>query len=430
MARGRACNNSGFDGVLNSVSRHCVLAPITFEDVLLWQIRMGRRKICVVTTSRAEYGLLRNLIECIRSDAHLRLQLIASGTHLARDFGFTVREIEADGHKIDRRIDLKLKGKSGLANAESVGRGLCRFATALRELRPDIVVLLGDRFELLAPAIAALMLRVPIAHIHGGERSEGAVDEAVRHAITKMSSLHFAATECYRRRIIQMGETPETVFAFGAPGLDQVHHATLLTRPQLERELDFSLKGAVGLVTFHPATRDVCSTEVQIRQLMAAVKASGLRAILTMANADANGAAINAYLRAACAARPERFKWFPHLGHLRYLSCLRHLAVMVGNSSSGLIEAPSFHMPVVNVGDRQRGRIRARNVIDVPCNRDAILSAIRRAISSGFRASLHGMRNPYDRYRDGRTSERIKNVLSDVAISDNFLKKSFYDLPN
>ncbi|MGB6859065.1 MAG: UDP-N-acetylglucosamine 2-epimerase [Terracidiphilus sp.] len=391
---------------------------------------MSRRKICVVTTSRSEYGLLRNLIDCIRVDARLRLQLIVSGTHLVQEFGFTAREIEADGVKIDRRIDIGLTGSSGLANVGSVGRGLGKFAEVLSELRPDLLVLLGDRFELLAPAIAALLLRIPIAHIHGGERSEGALDEAVRHAITKMSSLHFAATESYRRRIIQMGESPATVFAFGAPGLDQIYHLRLLTRSQLERELGFSVKDPVALVTFHPATRDAGSIEIQVRRLIAAVKASGLRAIFTMANADAQGAVINHHLKAACAVHPEKFKWFPHLGHLRYLSCLQHLTVMVGNSSSGLIEAPSFRMPVVNIGDRQRGRIRAANVIDVPCSRAEILRGIQRAASPRFRASLRRMRNPYDRFHDGRTSERIKNVLRDVKISADFLKKSFHDLPN
>jgi len=389
---------------------------------------VSRRKICVVTTSRAEYGLLRTLIHCIRADVKLKLQLIVSGAHLAKHLGFTVREIEADGVKIDRRIDLGLTGESELANAECVGRGLVKFAAALSQLQPDIMVLLGDRFELLSPSIAALMLRIPIAHIHGGERSEGSLDESVRHVITKMSSLHFAATEPYRRRIIQMGESPATVFAFGAPGLDQIHRLKLLTRSQLERELDFSLNGPVALVTFHPATREAGPVEIQIRRLIAAVKASGLRAVFTMANADAQGAKINQKLRKACAAQPEKFKWVPHLGHLRYLSCLKHLAVMIGNSSSGLIEAPSFRMPVVNIGDRQRGRIRAANVIDVPCSRAEILREIRHATSPRFRASLLRMRNPYDRFHDGRASERIKNVLRDVKISDDFLKKSFHDL--
>lgn len=386
-----------------------------------------RRKICVVTTSRAEYGLLRGLITCIREDAALHLQLVVSGMHLSRKFGFTVREIESTGVKIDRRIDLGLAGRSGRANAESVGRGLTKFAKAFAELQPDIVVLLGDRFELLAPAIAALMLQVPIAHIHGGERSEGVVDEAVRHAITKMSSLHFAATEAYGRRIAQMGEAPKAIFTFGAPGLDQIYQSKLLTRSELEDQIGLSLRQPVALVTFHPATRDVNSARIHVRRLISAIKASRLRAVFTMANADAAGALINESLEAACAAQPESFKWFPHLGHLRYLSCLKHFAVMVGNSSSGLIEAPSFRLPVVNIGDRQRGRIRARNVIDVPCSTAAILEGIKRATSPRFLASLRGMRNPYDRFRDGSTSERIKNVLRDVTIDDEFLKKRFHD---
>jgi UDP-hydrolysing UDP-N-acetyl-D-glucosamine 2-epimerase len=290
------------------------------------------------------------------------------------------------------------------------------------------VVLLGDRFELLAPAISALMLQIPVAHIHGGELSEGAIDDSVRHAITKFASIHFAATEVYRRRIIQMGESPTRVFDFGAPGLDQMYRSTLLTQPQLEKDLGFSLEDPLALVTYHPATRDTGSTEPQVRALVTAIKASGLKAVFTMSNADAQGALINARLQAACAQNPGRFKWIPHLGHRRYVSCLRYFAVMVGNSSSGLTEAPSFQLPVVNIGDRQRGRVRANNVIDVPCSRAAILRGIKKAISRQFRASLRGLRNPYDRFRDGHNSERIKDVLKHIALSDDLLKKSFHDL--
>lgn len=390
---------------------------------------MKRRKICVITTSRADFGLLRELLACIRRDSALRLQLIVSGMHLAPEFGITVREIEASGVKIDQRIDLQLTGSSGLENAKSVGRGVASFAEAFSKLHPEIIVMLGDRFELLSPAIAALMLRIPIAHIHGGERSEGAMDESIRHAITKMSSLHFAATESYRRRIAQMGESPGSVYNFGAPGLDQLYTAPLLTRSELEHELGFSLRDPFALVTYHPVTRDTSSAIAQIRCLIGAIKASGLRAVFTMANADAEGAAINARLMTACAHNPDRFKWIPHLGHRRYLSCLKYFSVMVGNSSSGLVEAPSFRLPVVNIGDRQRGRERAANIIDVPCTRAAILNGIKRAVSARFRTSLRGMRNPYDRFRDGRASERIKNVLRDVKISDDFLKKHFHDLP-
>lgn len=390
---------------------------------------MKRRQICVVTTSRADFGLLCGLVKAIRADSGLRLQVIASGMHLASEFGRTWRDIEAEGIRIDRKIHLRLTGDSSLANLKSISRGLNGFAEAFAELKPEIVILLGDRFELLAPAISALMLQIPIAHIHGGELSEGAIDDSVRHAITKLASLHFAAAEPYRQRIVQMGESPDRVFNFGAPGLDQLYGSTLLTRPQLEQELEFSLQDPVALVTYHPETRDSGSVSTQVRCLVAAIETSGLKAVFTMANADSQGALINTRLRAICEQTPGRFKWIPHLGHRRYLSCLEHFAVMVGNSSSGLTEAPSFRLPVVNIGDRQRGRIRAANVIDVPCSEAAILQGIKRAISPRFRASLRSMSNPYDSFHDGQASERIKDVLKHVRLSGNFLKKNFHDLP-
>lgn len=388
---------------------------------------MKRRKICVVTTSRADFGLLRGLLAAIWADPALRLQVIASGMHLAPKFGRTWRDIEAEGIQIDRKIRLRLTGETSLANLKSISVGVNSFAEAFVELKPEIIVLLGDRFELLGPAISALMLQIPIAHIHGGELSEGAIDDSVRHAITKLASLHFAATETYRRRIIQMGESPDRVFNFGAPGLDQLYGSALLSRPQLEQELGFRFEDPVAIVTYHPVTRDSGSAEAQVRCLLSAIKATGLQSVFTMANADAEGAVINNRLREVCAQNSGRFKWIPHLGHRRYLSCLKHFAVMIGNSSSGLTEAPSFRLPVVNIGDRQRGRVRAANVIDVPSSRVAILRGIKRAMSPRFRASLRGMRNPYDRFRDGRASERIKDVLRDVCLSD-LLKKSFHDL--
>ena len=390
---------------------------------------MNRRKICVVTTSRAEFGLLLGLMQSIRKDPALRLQVIVAGMHLAAGFGLTLREIEAEGIRPDRKIDMRLVGNSDADNVKSIGLGLNGFAEAFKELKPAIVVLLGDRFELLSAAIAALMLRIPIAHIHGGERTEGAIDESVRHAITKMASLHFAATEAYRRRVIQMGEAPRRVFNFGAPGLDRVHGIQLLTRAQLEQEVGFSFEEPVALVTYHPVTLDRDNVDSQIRELLAALRQCGLQAILTMANADARGKRINDRLSAFCAQSPKRFKWVPHLGHRRYLSCLQHCAVMIGNSSSGLTEAPSFHLPVVNIGDRQRGRIKAANVIDVQCSRAEILRGIKQACSRRFRNSLQDLRNPYDRYHDGRTSERVKEVLKQVTLSDEFLKKKFHDLP-
>jgi UDP-hydrolysing UDP-N-acetyl-D-glucosamine 2-epimerase len=389
---------------------------------------MSRRKICVVTTSRAEFGLLLGLMRSIQADRALRLQVIVSGMHLAPEFGLTLREIEAEGIRPDCKIDMRLTGESDLANVKSIGLGLNGCAGAFAQLKPAIVVLLGDRFELLAPAVAALMLRIPIAHLHGGERTEGAVDDSIRHAITKMATIHFAATASYRRRIIQMGESPDRVFNVGAPGLDRLYGTPLLTRTQLEREIGFSLEEPVVLVTYHPVTLDRGGVDHQIRELVAALQQSRLKAILTMANADAQGNRINARLSALCAQSPEQFKWIPHLGHRRYLSCLRHCALMIGNSSSGLTEAPSFRLPVINIGDRQRGRIRAANVLDVPCCRADILRGIKRACSRRFRNSLRGLRNPYDRHHDGRTSERIKIVLKQFPLSDDLLKKSFHDL--
>jgi UDP-hydrolysing UDP-N-acetyl-D-glucosamine 2-epimerase len=387
-----------------------------------------RRKICVVTTSRADFGLLTGLIRAIKNDPALRLQLIASGMHLSRTFGNTVRDIEAEGFRITRTIPMSMEGGSPSANLQSIALGLDGFAKAFTALRPDIVVLLGDRFELFAPAIAAVMLGIPIAHIHGGELSEGAIDESIRHSLTKMATLHFAATEPYRRRIIQMGEAPSRVWNFGAPGLDKLYGAGLMTRNELEHDLGISFRDPVAIVTYHPVTRSAEDPESQVRAMVGAITRSGVRAIFTMANADAHGAKINKRLEAICAANADRFTWAPHLGHRRYLSVLRYAAVMIGNSSSGLTEAPSFRLPVVNIGDRQQGRTRAKNIIDVPCNEAAILKGIRRALSSRFRASLRGMRNPYDRSRDGRTSERIKNVLREVPISNEFMKKRFYDM--
>jgi UDP-hydrolysing UDP-N-acetyl-D-glucosamine 2-epimerase len=386
-----------------------------------------RRKICVVTTSRADFGLLRELMHAIDSDAALRLQVIVSGMHLAREFGQTWREIEADGIRIDFKIPMRTIGVSSMANCKSIGHGMSGFADAFSELKPQIVVLLGDRFEMLAAAIAALMLQIPIAHIHGGELTEGAIDDSVRHAITKFASLHFPATEVYRRRILRMGESPGRVFNFGAPGLDQIHRSRLMTRRELEQDLGIDLKRPIALVTYHPVTRGDGNVLIELREITGAIEASGLPAVFTAANADAEGTRINARLRSFCAENSTRFTWVAHLGHRRYLSCLAHFAVMVGNSSSGLTEAPSFRLPVVNIGDRQRGRVRAANVIDVSCTKAAILHGLRRAISPRFQALLRGMRNPYDRSRDGRASERIKNVLRDIDLSDNLLKKGFYD---
>jgi GDP/UDP-N,N'-diacetylbacillosamine 2-epimerase (hydrolysing) len=387
------------------------------------------RRIAIVTTSRADFGILRELIRAVDADPALAAQVIVSGMHLSAAFGSTWREIEREGVSIAAKVSMPGIGRSAADNCTAIGRGLGGFATTFSKLKSEIVVLLGDRLELLAPATAALALCIPIAHIHGGELSEGAIDDSVRHAITKMASLHFPATAVYRQRILQMGERPKRVFQYGAPGLDALYRTPLPSRSELEQELGLDLAQPTALVTYHPVTRDAAGeadVKMQAERIAEALCARGLRAIITAANADALGRAINARFEALCAASKGRFLWMPHLGHRRYLGCLGNVAVMVGNSSSGLTEAPSFRLPVVNIGDRQRGRVRAANVLDVRPTRLAIERGIARALSPGFSASLRGMRNPYERFRDGAVSQRIAAVLRDTELNGDLLKKGFY----
>ncbi len=390
---------------------------------------MTPRRICVVTTSRADYGLLRGLMRAIREDEALALQVIATGMHLCPEFGLTYRTIEQEGFHIDRKIEMLLSADSDRAATKSIGVGLLAFADALAELRPELLIVLGDRFELLAAAIAALLAKIPIAHIHGGETSQGAVDEGIRHAITKLASLHFAATETYRRRIIQMGEDPHRVFAFGAPGLDALHQVKLLTKPELEARLDFALTTPTALVTYHPVTLERNTAEQQIENLLTALLREKVRAVFTKANADTQGRLINQRIAEFCQDRPVDYRLYDNLGQQVYLSCLRHLDLMIGNSSSGLIEAPSFKLPVVNIGDRQQGRIKAANVIDVGYAVEEIAAGIRQASARTWRERLEGMTNPYAGRGDGRVSFDIKEQLKQVELTEALLKKQFYDLP-
>lgn len=386
------------------------------------------RKVCVVTTSRADYGCLKTLMEEIRDDPELTLQVVATGMHLSPAQGLTYRGIESDGFHIDRTVEMLLASDGESAVSKAIGVGLMSFPDVYDTLRPDTVVLLGDRFELLAPAIAALIYRIPIAHIHGGETSQGAIDEAVRHSITKMATFHFPATEAYKRRILQMGEPPERVFNCGAPGLDLLYRQDLLARDELQSSLDLNLEGGVALVTFHPVTLEGGCAASQLKDLLQVIDRSGLKAVFTKANADHEGSVINHLMAEFCDSQPGRFRLFDHLGPRTYHSCLKHLDLMIGNSSSGLIEAPSFALPVVNIGDRQKGRIRARNVIDVGTSIEEIERGIERARSPDFAQGLRGMKNPYDETGDGRASYRIKDTLRHLVIDPSVLKKEFFSL--
>ena len=389
---------------------------------------MRKRKICVITTSRADYGLLYWLMKEIQSDSELVLQVIVAGMHLEPGFGLTYRAISKDGFKITEKIRLSMTDDTEIGVSKSIGTGLKKFAVAYEKLRPNVVVLLGDRYELLSAAFPALVSKIPLAHIHGGETTQGAVDEAVRHCITKMSVVHFASTEIYRKRIVQMGENPKFVFNYGAPGLDNLHKLRLLNKEKLQEELEFDLHGETAIITCHPATLEKHSPRDQIDNLLTVVKASGFKAVFTMANADPGGRTINREIEKFCRTEPEKYKFLRNLGRLKYLSCLKNFDIMIGNSSSGIIEAPSFKLPVVNIGDRQKGRVRAENVIDVGYSKSGIEKGIKKAMSHAFRNTIRYVKNPYDRYSDGKTGYRIKEKLKKLKLDSDLVKKKFHDL--
>ena len=383
---------------------------------------MGRRKICVVTGSRAEYGQLFWLMKEIQNDPDLHLQVIATGAHLSPEFGMTYLQIEADGFRIDTKVEMLLSSDTPAGVGKSLGLGVIGFADALEYLRPDILVLLGDRYEILAAAQAAMLARVPIAHLHGGEVTEGAIDEAIRHSITKMAHLHFVANETYARRVRQLGENPEHIYNVGSPAVDFIKRMKPLSRDELEKVLGFRFKRKNLLVTFHPVTLDTQSAEHQFGELLAALDGLGkdYGIIFTKPNADVGGRAIIRLLDSYAADRPD-IRLFASLGQERYLSLVNQIDVVVGNSSSGLSEVPSFDKPTVNIGDRQKGRLQASSVINCVPERRAIGDAIARALA----LSCKGTVNPYG---DGNSSIRIKDRLREIIAPRELLKKHFFDL--
>ena len=354
------------------------------------------RKVCVVTGSRAEYGLLHWPMKAIAADPALSLQVIATGMHLSPEFGLTYRQIEADGFTIDAKVEMLLSADTPVAITKSVGLGVIGFADALARLAPDIVVLLGDRFEILAAAQAALLAGIPIAHLHGGERSEDAFDESVRHAITKMAHWHFVAAEPYRKRVVQMGEPPASVFNVGAPGLDHLARMHWLGRAELESALGMRLGKPLFLVTYHPATAAGAPVGEGMRALLAALgEFPDASVVFTYPNADTGGRELIAAIDSFVAAHAARAKAFVSLGQQRYLSVMRECDVVLGNSSSGLTEAPALRKASVNVGGRQKGRLKAASVIDCADDAAAIAGAIRRALSEPFRATLPATESLY-----------------------------------
>lgn len=383
-----------------------------------------KRKICVITGSRAEYGLLYWLMKELQEDPDVQLQVVVTGAHLSSQFGFSHQIIEADGFSIDSKVEMPLEDDSSVSIAKSVGIATAGFADAYASLEPDMVVVLGDRFEILAAATAAVIMKVPIAHIHGGESTEGAFDELIRHATTKMALLHFTAAAPYQKNIIQMGENPERVFCVGAPGLDHLERTPLLSLEALEKSLNFSFGKPTFLVTFHPVTLEKKSSQQHIEQLMIALDAfHEAKIIFTGANADPDNLVIQDVIDSYVQQNSSRATRFISLGQQRYLSTLKYIDVVIGNSSSGIIEAPSLKKPTVNIGDRQKGRLMADSIIQCRAEAKDIEHAIQKALSSKFQEQLATIQNPY---KFGNASLKIKNILKEFPLEESSLKKEFY----
>ena len=384
-----------------------------------------KTKICVVSGSRAEYGILYPLLKEIKSRGEWELQIVVTGMHLSPEFGLTYREIEKDGFRINDKVEMLFSSDTDTGIAKSIGAGIMGLADSFKNLKPDLVIILGDRFEILSAVIAAFTAKIPIAHLHGGELTEGVIDDAIRHSITKMSFLHFVSAEAYRRRVIRLGESPDRVFNVGALAIDNILNTRLIAKKELEKELEFLFDKKIILVTFHPVTLENNSAEEQFKELTCALdKFKDYKCIFTKANADSNGRVINKLIDEYVARNPGRTKAFVSLGRLRYLSVLRFVDVVLGNSSSGIIEAPSFGKPTVNVGDRQKGRIRAESVIDCAPETRAIAAALKKALSVKFQALCKKVKNPYGK---GNTAKNIYRIIGNKIKGIKNVKKTFYD---
>lgn len=385
------------------------------------------RKICVITGTRAEYGLLSRLMGIIKASPLTHLQVIATNMHLSTKYGNTYKEIEADGFVIDRRIPIidENEKNDSRSTVYEMSRALTGLADAYTDLSPDLIVILGDRYEMLSAAAAALVMRIPIAHISGGAISEGAFDDAIRHSITKMSSLHFTETEDYRRRVIQLGEQPDRVFNVGALGVENIKKIPLMSKTEIEKEIDFKIDNNTILATYHPVTLDSRSAKEDIEDFISAVdEIKDLRIIFTMPNSDTGSQAIVDAINDFVSKNPERAKAYKSLGVKRYLSVMRQVAAVVGNSSSGLVEVPSFGIPTLNIGDRQKGRMAADSVYNCKTDKTSILNGLNTIMSSEFKKNAAKTNNPYD--KEG-TAQLIFDIISTCDI-ENLKQKHFYDI--
>lgn len=383
------------------------------------------RRICVVSGTRADYGLLRPFLREALADSQIKLQIVATGMHLSPEFGLTYQEIEADGFRIDKKVEILLSSDTPVGLAKSIGLGTIGFAEAFDDLRPDIVVVLGDRFEILAATQAALVARIPVAHICGGETTEGAIDESIRHAVTKLSHLHFPSTKTYAARIIQLGEDPGRVHCFGSISLDNLRQVTLLSRENLESELNLKLGFPSFLITYHPVTLDG-DPGAGLAPLLDALDAfPEASLIFTKPNADTGGRRIIRDLEAFVGARPGRAHLFTSLGSLRYLSLVKQVDLVIGNSSSALIEVPALGRPSIDIGDRQRGRLRGPSVVHTHADARSIRDAITQCLSPVFKANLDPRLSPYSP-GEGSVSKKVLACLRETPL-ENLLQKVFHD---
>ena len=385
------------------------------------------KRIGIMTGTRAEYGLLKPLMQEINKDNDLELYLIVSGMHLSPEFGMTYKEIEEDGFEINAKVEMLLSSDSPAGISKSIGLGVIGFADEFQRADLDMLILLGDRYEALSAAICAMVMRIPIAHLHGGELTEGAIDEGIRHSITKMSYLHFTSTEQYRNRVIQLGENPERVFYVGALGVENIKKINLMTKEELERSIHFEIDENTVIVTYHPVTLENNTVEEQFLNLLEVLDRNPkIRMIFTKANADTNGRIVNELIDKYAAQNSERACAFVSLGQKRYLSALKYCRIVIGNSSSGIIEAPSFGKPIINIGDRQKGRICADSVINCGYTQQEIQQAMETALTKEFENKASNCRNPYEKEN---TAANIISVIKDYLLNDKIkLKKGFYDI--
>jgi GDP/UDP-N,N'-diacetylbacillosamine 2-epimerase (hydrolysing) len=381
-------------------------------------------RCCVVTGTRAEYGLLYWLMKGIQTDNILSLQVVVTGMHLSPEFGLTFKEVENE-FDIDEKIETVLSSDTSIGLSKSMGLGQISFAECYERLKPDLIIVLGDRYEIFSAVSAAMVSRIPVAHLHGGEATEGLIDESIRHSITKMSHLHFTATEEYRKRVIQLGEQPNNVFNVGGMGIDNIKKLPLLGRKKFQEVIDFSLGEKTFLITFHPVTLEKSTAKTQIINLLMALEEfDNCNYIFTKANSDTDGRIINQMIDDFADKHRDRSVTFFSMGQLRYLSALKYVDVVIGNSSSGLSEVPTFKIPTINIGDRQKGRMKASSVIDCSNGKKEIVEAINKALSSDFQKELINTKNPYG---TGGASKKIIEIIKEVDFN-NILKKKFYDL--